>query len=389
MIGEPIENLIIGGGPAGSMTAMRLAEAGHRVVLLEKERASHHKVCGEFLSCEAVAYLRASGIEPLALGALPIQTLRVTAKGKTGETRLPFPALSLSRRVLDQVLVERARELGCDVQRGVRVQALTRDPQGWTIETVQPKEGLKKALVAVRGRRVFLASGKHDVHGWSRGSKVDPRWIGLKMHWRLRAEARRLLRETIELFLFRGGYAGLSLIEAGAANLCMIVRQNRFQTLGGWENLLHAIGEENPRFSHLLHEAEPAWQKPLAISPVPYGYQAAEDDRVWRVGDQVAVVPSFTGDGMAIALHSAMLAAQMALAGSSAAEFHRRLRGHLGRGMRTATRLSRAMVSAPGRGLAAWGLQLLPEAMRAMANATRIPAGAMIVSQNRPDSFWT
>ena len=68
-----IDNLVIGGGLAGSMLAIRLAAAGRSVTLLEKERAAHHKVCGEFLSPEAVEYLRQAGVEPLALGAATIR----------------------------------------------------------------------------------------------------------------------------------------------------------------------------------------------------------------------------------------------------------------------------------------------------------------------------
>ncbi len=59
-----VENLVIGGGLAGSMAAMRLAAANREVLLLEKEREPHHKVCGEFLSAEAIHYLRQAGIEP-------------------------------------------------------------------------------------------------------------------------------------------------------------------------------------------------------------------------------------------------------------------------------------------------------------------------------------
>ena len=48
---EPmVENLVIGGGLSGAMAGLRLAQAGREVVLLERERKSHHKVCGEFLS---------------------------------------------------------------------------------------------------------------------------------------------------------------------------------------------------------------------------------------------------------------------------------------------------------------------------------------------------
>jgi flavin-dependent dehydrogenase len=95
------------------------------------------------------------------------------------------------------------------------------------------------------------------------------------------------------------------------------------------------------------------------------------------VGDQAAVIPSFTGDGMSIALHSAMLAAQMHLGGASADQYHRALRAHLSPGMRLATALSRAMVTGAGRALAPLGLAVFPGAMKWIASSTRIPEKAL------------
>jgi len=95
------ENLVVGGGLAGAMAGLRLARAGRSVVLLEKEPGAHHKVCGEFLSPEAVSYLRQAGLDPLRLGAAEIARLRFSVKDRLMETELPFRALSLSRCVLE------------------------------------------------------------------------------------------------------------------------------------------------------------------------------------------------------------------------------------------------------------------------------------------------
>ena len=88
-----VDNLVIGGGLAGSMVTIRLASAGRSVTLLEKERSAHHKVCGEFLSPEAVEYLRQAGVEPLNLGAATIRFLRMSSRRTVVETILPFTAL--------------------------------------------------------------------------------------------------------------------------------------------------------------------------------------------------------------------------------------------------------------------------------------------------------
>ena len=107
-----VENLVIGGGLAGSMVALKLAAAGREVVLLEKEREAHHKVCGEFLSTEAIHYLRQARIEPLDLGAHAIQRVRLHSGTRNVGARLPFTALSLSRRILDDALLVKAQEVG-------------------------------------------------------------------------------------------------------------------------------------------------------------------------------------------------------------------------------------------------------------------------------------
>ena len=76
---------------------------------------------------------------------------------------------------------------------------------------------------------------------------------------------------------------------------------------------------------------------------------------------------------MSIALHSATLAAQMYLAGESADHYQQKLRANLGRGMRLATFLSRAMVTGIGRATAPIGLAAFPGALRWIAHSTRIP----------------
>ncbi len=366
-----VENLVIGGGPAGAMAAMRLAEAGRSVTLIEKEHGPHDKVCGEFLSREAVAYLHQAGVSPAHLGAAAIRMVRLASGRRVVETALPFRALSLSRRVLDAALLERAASQGCDVKRGACVARLTRDDDTWFVHLGNGEK--------LRARTVFLACGKHDLHGWNRAGGVQGDLIGFKLHWRLMRSQTDALREAMELFLFSGGYGGLSLIEEDRANLCLVVRRAVLRVVGGWNGLLAAIAAENRHLRQRLQGAETTWARPLAISPIPYGYLAERAGGLWRVGDQAAVIPSFTGDGMSIALHSAALAAQMYLSGKGTEEYSRTLRTQLGRPMRLATWLSQAMVTAGGRRAAPPLLSLLPRAMQWIAAATRIPDQALLI----------
>lgn len=370
--------MIVGGGLAGAMAAVRLAAAGRKTLLIEKEKSAHHKVCGEFLSREAVGYLREAGIDPINLGAVPIQRLRLSLGHRTVETKLPFTALSLSRHILDEALLIRATEEGCEIRRGIAVDKLAPQGECWAAHLATGE--------SITAPTTFLATGKHDLRGWSRmhpsgHSLLQADLVGFKLHWRLPPPQTAALRDTMELFLFRGGYGGLALVENEIANLCLVVSKPVLRKLGGWPALLTALLAENRRIRHLLDRAEPLWDRPLAVSAIPYGHlgSAFDSPTMWPLGDQIAVIPSFTGDGMSIALHSAALAAGMYLSGAAPALYRRTLVSQLRRGMTLATTLSRAILHPIPRQVAPLVLALFPQAMSWIAAATRIPTTALAV----------
>jgi menaquinone-9 beta-reductase len=347
------------------MTGLRLAAAGREVTLLERERTAHHKVCGEFLSREAVELLNQAGVNALELGAEEIRFVRLASRRHVVETALPFTALSLSRCVLDEALLVRAAQAGCRVERGAFVESLEQRNGFWQAQL--------RGGEAWCAPTVFLASGKHDLRGHGRSPGPHGDLVGFKLHWRLTPLQTEELRGCIELYLFTGGYGGLSLVENGVANLCLVVRRQALRKIGGWPELLAAIQNKIPHIAQRLKGATALWERPLAVSSIPYGHLAGLPSGLWCIGDQAAVIPSFTGDGMSIALHSANLAVQMYLACASPDRYHQTLQTHLRRNMWLATALSRTMVTGFGQVLAPAGLSLFPSAMNWIARSTRIP----------------
>ncbi len=366
-----MDAVVVGGGPAGAGLATQLARRGAAVTLLEREAGPVDKVCGEFLSHEAARYLRELGLEPTTLGAVPIHTLRLAHRRVVVEARLPFEAFSLSRRVLDEALLARASSAGVDVRRGCKVVELARLDEGW---------GARPAVGdSVFARAAFLASGKHDVRGLRRPRGLQSDLVAFKMHWRLTHRQARELNRHVEIVLFDGGYLGLEPIEAGLANLCLVVRRHRLQAYGGsWESLIVSIRAECPHLDARLSEAEACWAKPLALATIPYGHvQLGDDDGLYRLGDQAAVIPSFSGDGVAIALHSAVIAASTFLGGSTADVYQRRLARETRRRVLFATLLSQALVRAPAQWILAAAARGFPRLMSAIATGTRLPTSAL------------
>src|SRR5438067_5903358 len=117
---ERFDVAVVGAGPAGSMTAYRLARAGARVLLIDKARFPRDKPCGGGLTLRAVKELPFP-VNPVVEDIVTRVTCRLRygrAFEREGRTAL---CLMTQRRRLDHYLVERAQEAGAPFRDGVRV----------------------------------------------------------------------------------------------------------------------------------------------------------------------------------------------------------------------------------------------------------------------------
>ena len=121
--------VVAGGGLAGAAASCLLARAGRHVVVFERDAAAADKICGEFISIEARTYLERIGLGLTELGAHPIQEFRLARGHAVVSCALPFTGLGLSRRVVDEALLNHAARCGAEVRRGHAVKLLRdRDP---------------------------------------------------------------------------------------------------------------------------------------------------------------------------------------------------------------------------------------------------------------------
>nr|WP_253201128.1 FAD-dependent monooxygenase [Sphingomonas quercus] len=281
--------MIVGGGPAGAAAAIRLARAGHRPLLIERERTTADALCGGFLSWRTLEALGALGVDPFALGARAVTQVRLFAGARTVAAALPGRAAGLSRRALDGALLARVDA----VERGVAA----REAEPGRVRLDDGGEVTCDAL--------FLATGKHELRGLARPRAGGDPVLGLRLRLAAAPGLARLLAETIELHLFDRGYAGLVLQEDGSANLCLAVHRSRLDAAGGRpEALIDALGRESPRLGERLGAG--ASGPVQAVANIPYGWRAeAAPPGLYRLGDQAAVIPSLAGEGIGIALASA------------------------------------------------------------------------------------
>ncbi|MDQ3811625.1 MAG: NAD(P)/FAD-dependent oxidoreductase, partial [Chloroflexota bacterium] len=179
--------IVVGGGPAGSATALLLARAGRRVVLIDRARFPRRKPCAEYLSPGAVRMLDALGLDLGGRGRR-LRGMQIVAPDGSAchlvDYRHPSGRLELGlaieRRILDAALLDLARASGVEVREGCRVASVHR--QDHRVDGVWLSDGAQLSAPLVIG-----ADGLHSVVARALGPAPPPAWprrLGLVAHLR-------------------------------------------------------------------------------------------------------------------------------------------------------------------------------------------------------------
>ena len=305
--------IVIGAGPAGSAAATVLSAAGRRVLLLEKDRFPRAKVCGEFLSGDGLASIERLGARAALDTFLPERIEEGSvypARGGAVHFRLPSPALGISRFRLDDLLANRAREAGAEARFTCRVVSTAGSPErGFSVTFVS--DGVRetaeaRALVGAWGRwdaldrrldRSFLERSRF--FGWSRDYRGDT----------------SALEGRVRLYLFPGGYCGLSRVEGGEVNLAGVLSEaERRRIGGGWEDVLERAREGNRALDLALRPMHPGPRGFLGTVPAVFTAKPPTENGILMAGDAAGVIDPFSGQGQAAALATGILAAETVLA---------------------------------------------------------------------------
>jgi flavin-dependent dehydrogenase len=114
--------LVVGAGPAGLATAIAASLQGLRAIVADSRRPPIDKTCGEGLLPEAVAALRSLGIELNSRLAFPLKGIRFADEESSACASLPGgTAFGLRRTALNQLLINRAAQVGVEFLWGARI----------------------------------------------------------------------------------------------------------------------------------------------------------------------------------------------------------------------------------------------------------------------------
>ncbi len=298
---------VVGAGPAGSATALLLARAGARVLLLDRARFPREKPCSEYLSPESTRVLERLGQDVLAAVAAAsparLTGMKVVAPSGRGVVgRFETFSFALPRSRFDTILRAAAEAAGAEVREGVKVEELIYD--AGAVAGVITRDAGSGKRDAIRARVIVGADGLRSIVARRLGMvhTAGPRRMAFTAHV---ADVPGV-HDLGEMHVGRPGYVGLGPIGDGVTTVALVVpfaeaeRGSRFFA-------------ELDRFPAVAGRFDPrrVVRRVLATGPFARWSRrpAARGGGALLVGDAADFFDPFTGQGIYSALRGAELAA--------------------------------------------------------------------------------
>jgi geranylgeranyl reductase family protein len=320
--------IIVGAGPGGSSTAFHLARHGVNVLMLEKSRFPREKVCGDGLTPRAVKQLVKMGVPTgPETGWLRNKGLRVIGAGVRLQLDWPelatFPGYGLTRTRLDfdQLLAERAVEVGARLHVDTKVTGPVVNSSDRVVG-VTATVGPDRQPVEYRAPLVIAADGVSGRFPLALGlAKREDRPIGVAVRRYYKSSTRHdddYLESWLEL---RSRHAGDDLLPG--YGWIFGLGDGRVNVGLGVLNSSTGFGETDYRRMLLewLADTPPDWELndegyadgPIQGAALPMGFNRVPHYTrgVMLVGDCGGMVNPFNGEGIAYAMESGELAAEI------------------------------------------------------------------------------
>ncbi len=320
---QSVDVLVVGAGPGGSATAYHLARAGLDVLLLERAAFPREKVCGDGLTPRAVRAIDRMGIDVAEPGFERHDGLRIHARRVTLE--LPWPSLrsypgyglTRTRGEFDQLLARRAQKAGAILRERTEAIAPIVDG-GWvTGVRIRSADEPEAGTNDIRARFVVASDGAASrLAGQAGIRRLGGRPLGVAARRYHRTDYHPGTWLDVWMDLWDGdailpGYGWLFPLADGTANL----GAGLLNTFKGFKDL--SAQRVFDAFVRMLPERygidETSAIGRTLSGPLPMGFNRTPSavPGMLLVGDAAGIVNPFNGEGIAYAIESGELAAEL------------------------------------------------------------------------------
>jgi geranylgeranyl reductase family protein len=301
--------IVAGAGPAGATAALRLARAGVRVIVVERDALPRQKPCGGGISTRVLTRFPWLGPALERIPHNPVSHLYLEGpSGGSFRMRAGGPAVILIRRLeFDHLLATLARDAGAEILAPAAVAQASQDADGVTLRTRDGRE--------LRAPIVIAADGVNSVIARRLG--LNPGWPAARLALDMMEETpvaalRAAEPETLSVFYGYGGAHGYAYIfpkrehvNVGIGYLLPYFKER--VDLTPYDLQRQFVGDLRER-NLVDGESQRSHFTPFLI-PVGGPLKATAEGRVLLAGDAGGFVNGFSAEGIYYAMVTGDLAA--------------------------------------------------------------------------------
>jgi menaquinone-9 beta-reductase len=315
--------LVVGAGPGGSAAAYHLARHGIDVTVVEKAAFPREKVCGDGLTPRSVKAIQDMGVDTDDPRFERVIGLRTHARRTT--IQLPWPDLTsfppfglvMPREGFDHLLAERAVKAGARLLEQTEAIA-PRFVDGYVAGgSVRPTGDRDAEPAEIRARFVLAADGAASRFSTPAGVTRDPKkplGIAARRYFRIDYHPGPWIESWLDLWdgdLLLPGYGWLFPVAGGRINLGagLLNTFSNFKDISA-QHLFDAFARMLPPEWGIGEETA---EGRVLSGPLPMGLNRspAAVPGLLLVGDAAGAVNPFNGEGIAYAIETGQIAAEL------------------------------------------------------------------------------
>ncbi|MGC1241891.1 MAG: FAD-dependent monooxygenase [Chryseosolibacter sp.] len=293
--------VIIGGGLAGLISSIQLIRAGIACTVIEKKSYPLHRVCGEYISNEALPFLKASGLYPEDFKLPQVKYFEFSSiAGETARLPLDLGGFGISRYSFDHFLYRIAQAEGVSFQLNTEVSAIDFREDQFEIVTGE------QTIVADVAIGSFGKRSRIDIQQNRNFIKERSPWVGVKYHVRCNHPD-----NLISLHNFPAGYCGVCNVEEGITNLCYLTHRNNLKGFGDVQLMEKNVLFKNPLIENIFSNAIFIFKRPEVINEISFETKAPVENHILMAGDAAGMITPVCGNGMAMAIRSGKILSEL------------------------------------------------------------------------------
>jgi len=285
--------VVIGGGLAGSSTALNLSKKGYSVLIIEKEKGENIKPCAGGMASSMKKFLPLDINEAIESKIMNVEFRWKSSDNVVADLSGESPFWIVRREKLDKLLLNEALKYGCEILRPAQVEEINPQNKNWIIKCSNK--------ITYKSKFLVIADGSQSK--WAEYLKLGPRKPKFANTLAIRLKGLGNIPKDSVRFEFgfvKYGFAwAFPLKDSVNIGLGTFINNKSLEDADLNNKVIKSFGFEDLSFQ-TVHKRLRIWN----------GIHKLNGDRVILVGDAASLCDPFLAEGIRPSLISSYYAAE-------------------------------------------------------------------------------